>query len=97
MAERIIYIASRNGKYLTNKTNATRLWEIFIKIWKDEPLEFSYQKKEEDTEYTTVPARRVNLKKLCKEAVKNRLIVHPEGTMDDRISIHQDILGGESE
>lgn len=96
MADRTIYLVSVNTVYLTNKTNATRLWEVFEERWGDKPLEFRYQEDESHTEYTSTPARVHKLKKLCQTAIKNRIIVNPVGDRDDIISVIQDVVGGKS-
>lgn len=99
MADRTVYIVGLNQKYLTNKTNATRLWEIVERELGSVELEISYQKGEEDTHYTTTPARKGKIKQLCIDAIRNRILIHPVGAdldmdMEECISVQQDIFGG---
>jgi hypothetical protein len=97
MAERTLYILGINRKYITNKTNVTRLWEIVERELGDSDLFISYQKDEEDESHNTIPARSHKVKKLCQDAYRNRILVHVGFEIFDEtdvFSIQQDILGG---
>lgn len=97
MADRTVYIVGRNKLYLTNKTNATRLWEVVERELGQQDLTISYQ----TDEYTvkTTPARKHKIKQLCIDAYRHRIIIHPTDDdpwedAEDAISIQQDLLGG---
>jgi hypothetical protein len=96
MAESFIYIVGMNKFYLTNKTNVTALWDVVEReLGSDKDLEISYHDKEGDTYYTTTPARKQKVKKLCQEVVRNRILIHETGDMTgDVMSIQQDLYRG---
>ena len=98
MADRMVYIVAHKGKYKTNKTNATRLWEVFECEWGKQDLQILYKKHEKDLEYTEVPARVHKIKKISQEAVRNRFIVQPVSDLlqveEDHMSINFDFVGG---
>jgi len=73
-----------------------RLWEVVERELGDgTELEFSYHLSENDTYYTTTPARKGKIKKLCQEVYRNRILVHPIDDRDgDVLSIHQDLYKG---
>jgi hypothetical protein len=91
-----IYIVGKNKKYLTNKTNVTRLWEVVTReLEEDKDLEISYQKHEKDDYFTTVLGRKEKIKQLCQDAVRNRIIVHLTDDFDgDQVTIFQDLYRG---
>jgi hypothetical protein len=95
MAERTIYIVSHGKTYKTNKTNVTRLWEVFECEWGKQELEIAWQKNEKDEYYETTPARKHKIKKLCQDAVGNKIYIYPVGEFyEDGMAIWQDVIGG---
>ena len=99
MADRTVYIVGINKLYLTNKTNALRLWEVVERELGDEELIISYKKNDGDSHFTTTPARKGKMKQLCIDAHQHRILIHPVGIdpLEDTekcISVQQDLIGG---
>ena len=92
--DRTVYIVSHDKKYITNKTNVTRLWEVFEEIFGDRPLMIDYQENEDDEVFISQPARMPKIKKIALIAYKNRFHVYPTDEPDNKITVFQDIIGG---
>jgi hypothetical protein len=101
MTTRYIYIISHNNKYLTNRTNVARLWDVVLEIFKsyDNPmgLWISYQKNVEDEHFTTVSARRQKIKQICIDAIGHSIRIHPNehDMKTDRLTVYRDAIGGQ--
>ena len=99
MARGPIYIISHNGQYLTNRTNAKRLWELIEEIFGEREIEICYRAEEGDTEYTVIPARYQKLKSTCQIAHRNRIVIREADDQDipfnEWLTIMFDQIGGE--
>jgi hypothetical protein len=95
------YIVSLNKLYITNKTNATRLWEVVEReLGSQNDLEIAYcltQEEDKNRDYHITLARKGRVKALCQKAYRNRILVRTKGDEnfeDDHIAIFQDLIGG---
>jgi hypothetical protein len=98
MADRMVYIVTHKKKYKTNKTNATRLWEVFECEWGKQELEILYKADEEDICYTNVPARVHRIKKISQDSIDNKFKIQPVSrngqVEEDHMTVIFDVLGG---
>jgi hypothetical protein len=101
MSERTVYIVSLNKRYITNKTNVTRLWEVVEReLGNQENLEIAYcltQEEDQNRDYHVTLARKQKIKSLCQETYRNRILVRTkddEDFDDNFIAIFQDFVGG---
>jgi hypothetical protein len=95
------YIVSLNKRYITNKTNVTRLWEVVEReLGSQEDLEIAYcltQEENRNRDYHVTLARKQKVKSLCQETYRNRILVRKKDDEDldeDFIAIFQDLIGG---
>ena len=99
MARGPIYIMVYNGQYLTNRTNAKKVWEQIQESFgvteaeAKKELEFHYQENEDDTHYEIKLARKENIKPLCVAGIRNKLIVLRKDSYDN-MKIFFDTIGG---